>query len=72
MNNRISKTEASKCFARCFKGQDGEKALAYLYSITFQRFFGPEVNTDTLRFAEGQKAVVMHIEALIKAGNLNT
>ena len=63
-----SKSEAAKAFARAFRGQDGEKMMKYLYSVTFERFFGPETNEATLRFAEGQKALVMHIEALIKAG----
>ena len=68
MENKQSKTDIAKAFARAFKGQDGEKMMKYLYSITFERFFGPEVNEATLRFFEGQKALVMHIEAIIKAG----
>lgn len=66
--NKLSKAETAKLFARAFRGQDGEKMMKYLYSITFERFFGPETGEATLRFAEGQKAIVMHIEALIKTG----
>ena len=68
MENNQSKTDVAKIFARVFRGRDGEEIINYLYSLTFKRFFGPETSEATLRFTEGQKALVMHIEAMIKAG----
>lgn len=58
----------AKAFARCFRGDDGAKVLQHLRFVTFERFFGPETSADFLHFVEGQKALVAHIEALIKAG----
>lgn len=68
--NKPSKSEASVLFAHAFSGENGERMMNYLYSMTFDRLFGPETSEASLRFAEGQKAMVMHIEALIKAGRI--
>lgn len=58
--------ELTRSFARCFAGEDGKKVLQHLRAITFDRCFGPETEEGILRYAEGQRALVAHIEMLCK------
>ena len=56
------------CFARCFRGTDGERVLAHLRGLTVERPLGPGASDAVLRHAEGQRQLVFHIQALVERG----
>ncbi len=58
--------QLARTFARCFSSEDGKKVLQHLKKITFERCFGPEVKKSVLKYAEGQRALIAHIETLCK------
>ncbi|MCB9982444.1 MAG: hypothetical protein H6861_02045 [Rhodospirillales bacterium] len=60
--------EIEKAFARLFASNDGQKVLAHLQVITFQRALGPGVGDDQLRYLEGQRAMIATILRLIDRG----
>lgn len=55
-------------FARCFRGADGDRALAYLRSLTVERVLGPGASDAVLRHLEGQRALVIHLTGLVERG----
>jgi len=58
----------AKSFARCFRGQDGERVLQHLRSMTIEQTLGPGASDTLLRHLEGQRQLVAHISTLIKRG----
>lgn len=54
--------------ARCFRGRDGEKVLAYLRAITLERALGPGASDTILRHLEGQRQLVAYITLLVERG----
>lgn len=60
--------EVEKSFARLFSTDDGQRVLAYLQVITFQRALGPASSDEQLRYLEGQRAMVATILRLIDRG----
>ena len=56
------------CFARCFQGGDGARALAHLRGLTLDRALGPQASDAQLRHLEGQRALVSTILALVARG----
>ncbi len=54
--------------ARCFRGRDGEKVLAYLRAITLERALGPGASDTLLRHLEGQRQLVAYINLLVERG----
>ena len=54
--------------ARCFRGADGEKVLAYLRAATLERALGPNAPDTLLRHLEGQRQLVAHITRLVQRG----
>lgn len=58
----------ARLFARLFSGADGETALAYLTQLTTERCLGPDASDAALRTLEGQRQLVLHLQALIQAG----
>lgn len=60
--------EIEKAFARLFASDDGQKVLAHLQVVTFQRALGPGVADEQLRYMEGQRAMVATILRLIDRG----
>lgn len=54
--------------ARCFRGRDGEKVLAYLRATTLERALGPDASDTLLRHLEGQRQLVAHITLLVERG----
>ncbi|MBB4266110.1 hypothetical protein [Roseospira visakhapatnamensis] len=54
--------------ARVFRGDDGARVLAHLRALTTHRHLGPEASDAALRFLEGQRALVAHLERLIAEG----
>lgn len=66
--NKIELRDTEKAFARLFSSDDGQKVLAYLQVVTFQRALGPGVADEYLRYLEGQRAMVATILSLIDRG----
>jgi len=60
--------EVEKAFSRLFSSDDGQKVLAYLQVVTFQRALGPGSSDEQLRYMEGQRAMVGTILRLIDRG----
>lgn len=65
---KIELREVEKAFARLFSSQDGQKVLAHLQVITFQRALGASAASEQLRYMEGQRAMVATILRLIDRG----
>lgn len=60
--------DIEKAFARLFSSDDGQKVLAHLQVITFQRALGPGAADEELRYLEGQRAMIATILRLIDRG----
>lgn len=60
------------CFARCFKGADGEAALAHLAEMTLARPLGANAHNGILRHLEGQRYLVSYIMGLVRQGRETT
>lgn len=60
--------EIEKAFTRLFSTDDGQKVLAHLQILTFQRALGPGVADQQLRYVEGQRSMVATILRLIDRG----
>jgi hypothetical protein len=65
---RIEMREIEKAFARLFATEDGQKVLAHLQVLTFQRALGPGVADEQLRYIEGQRSMVATILRMIDRG----
>jgi len=59
----------ARVFARCFKGRDGARALAFLRRLTVERALPATASAEELRDAEGQRRLVKLIETLVQRGN---
>lgn len=55
-------------FARLFHRPEAETVMAYLKRRTLERVLPPDASDSELRFLEGQRALVVHIIALIQQG----
>lgn len=66
--NKMEMREIEKAFARLFSTDDGQKVLAHLQVITFQRALGPTTTAEHLRYMEGQRAMAATILRLIDRG----
>lgn len=55
-------------FARCFRGEDGERALAYLRRLTIERRPAPDIGEAELRHLEGQRHLAATIAQLVSRG----
>lgn len=60
--------ELDRVFARCFRGADGEAALAYLRGLTVEIAAGPEIEDRRLRHLEGQRFIVRTIINMVERG----
>lgn len=56
------------CFARCFRGADGDVALRHLRRMTVDIATGPDVTDARLRHLEGQRFIVNQIITLVERG----
>lgn len=65
---KIEMREIEKSFARLFATDDGQKVLAHLQILKFQRALGPGVADEQLRYIEGQRSMVATILRLIDRG----
>lgn len=63
--------EVERSFARIFASDDGQRVMAYLQSVTFQRALGAEATHSQLRHLEGQRALVASMLRLIARGREN-
>ena len=63
-----SNMEICRSFARLFTHHESAKVLEHLRKSTRERVFGPEVSEATLRYVEGQRALVAYIENMIERG----
>ncbi len=63
--------ELARCFARVFRGGDGERALRYLKSMSVDQVLGPCASDAMLRHVEGQRQLVAHVQRLIERGRGN-
>ena len=55
-------------FAKTFNSDEGKKVLAYLISITLDRYLPATASNEELRFLEGQRYLVSFIQNMIKKG----
>jgi hypothetical protein len=60
--------DLARAFARTFADADGQRVLAHLRRLTFERFQGPAASEAALRHLDGQRALVATIEGLIRRG----
>ncbi|MEI8393487.1 MAG: hypothetical protein WCF85_02045 [Rhodospirillaceae bacterium] len=60
--------ELAPAFARCFGSGDGARVLGHLRALTLERSIGPEAPDTALRHLEGQRQLVLIIQALITRG----
>ena len=60
--------DIERSFTRLFASDDGQKVLAHLQTISFQRALGPGAPDEQLRYLEGQRAMVATILRLIDRG----
>ena len=59
--------EWATVFARCFVTADGRQVLDHLRRLT-ERALGPQASEALLRYVEGQRQMVLYIEALVAKG----
>lgn len=60
--------ETARKFARVFSHHDSRHVLDHLRKSTRDRVFGPDVSEATLRYVEGQRALVAYMETMIERG----
>ncbi len=58
----------ARAFARCFRTNEGDKVLSYLQKMTKGRVLTASASDAEMRYLEGQRALVTHIETLIERG----
>lgn len=64
--------DVADAYARWFLSPDGCRVLAHLKTITVGRALDPRVSDATLRHLEGQRQLVLFIEALVERGRADT
>ena len=67
---KVEMREIEKSFARVFASEDGKRVLSYLQAVTFCRALGAESSDQSLRYAEGQRALVAAILRMIDRGRM--
>lgn len=65
---KVEMREIEKSFACVFASEDGKRVLSHLQAVTFCRALGAESSDQSLRYAEGQPALVAAILRLIDRG----
>lgn len=61
--------ELAIAFARCFRSRDGARVLQHLRALTLGRAVGPGASDATLRYLEGQRALVLYLASMIVRGS---
>lgn len=62
--SKMEQQEVKRLFVRTFSSEEGKKVLAYLRHFTSHRSFNAETSNETLRFMEGQRALINTIQKL--------
>jgi hypothetical protein len=62
------RAKIERAFARCFAGAEGELAFAHLRALTLDRALGPNSTDAALRHLDGQRCLVLHMQALMDRG----
>lgn len=65
---KLEQRDVERAFARLFSSEDGQKVLAWLQTMTFNRAQGATTSEEQLRYMEGQRAMVATILRLIDRG----
>jgi hypothetical protein len=60
--------ELATAFARCFVSADGRQVLGHLRRLTVERALGPQASEALLRYVEGQRQLILYVEALVAKG----
>ncbi len=58
-----------KQFSRLLSRPEAASVLRHLHRITRERLLGPDVSEATLRYMEGQKAILAYMERMAADGN---
>lgn len=69
--SRLEQKEIERLFIRTFSSEDGQKALAYLQLVTFQRALAVTATNEQLRYMEGQRALISMILRFMDRGRTN-
>jgi len=69
--SRIEQKQMKRVLARAFSTNDGKKAFAYLQYLTLYRNLSADVSNESLRFHEGQRALVSTILRFVEQGREN-
>lgn len=65
--SKLEKQEIEKLFKRVFLNDEGQKVIAYLKTITFERALNPKSSNEELRYAEGERSLLAKIIRLSTA-----
>jgi hypothetical protein len=60
--------DLNSLFAAVFAGDNGEKALAYIRSVSIDQVSGPEISPDKLMHLEGMRYLAAIIQNRVKKG----
>lgn len=60
--------DLAMAFARCFRGQDGDRVLQHLRRLTIERRLAPDCSEAELRHLEGQRHLAAYIAQLVSRG----
>lgn len=60
--------DLAQAAARVFAAGDGEALLQHLKEMTLERCLGPDSGDAALRHLEGQRHLVLHLQALVARG----
>lgn len=63
-----AESELATAFARCFLSADGRQVLKHLRQLTLERALGPQASEALLRHVEGQRQLLLYIEAFVAKG----
>jgi hypothetical protein len=66
--SKMEQKDVERAFTRLFSSDDGQKVLAWLQTMTFNRAQGASSTEEQLRYMEGQRAMVATILRLIDRG----
>ncbi|MBS4045082.1 MAG: hypothetical protein KG075_01980 [Alphaproteobacteria bacterium] len=72
MTNDPLQSDLASAFARCFRGNDGERVMAHLRRITIERRPAPDCSEAELRHLEGQRHLAAYIQQLVTRGQLGS
>lgn len=67
-SNEAGEAELATVFARCFVSADGRQVLGHLRRLTIEKALGPQASEALMRYAEGQRQLVLYVEALVAKG----